>query len=591
MSKESKKQILQNLLKKLLDKNLSKLEQNTKDQIKVLSSTKELTTKMEDILSEINKKKNPKKKLFSEKDLLNKAYQTQNKSKIKSNILNNNNNNTNKNNINKKNPSKNKTKQISKPKKINYYKNIQNNYQINLFGDNINIISNDDKINYTNYNNTISTSHNRKFSLKKIKTMFNLYKKGTKNKFFNDNSLINNQVSRYKSNNTSVLDLNEIASKSVRKKSLTNLKKNILNPTKKIIRKKTPCRINNEKKKIIGNLKLNLKHKSRQSSIFLNNNLNIKKIYGIEKKENKIINDILLLNSSINKVDSMIMNYNLLSLEDEDFEKEIDIINKNISINNIINTNNNYNYIKSILIEDFIDNGYFNYILDYLPIEDLINIKKASKYCNNFIIKYFIEKLEKEKNKFIKKISNNDIKLKDKNNYKISLDKLNLNKTSEKAINLLNENSLNKLFYNNIIPNDDILLIYRIFFNIINHPIKDINIKDKIKFWEKCRNYFIKEGQGKIGKIIFDIIKEKKICLNGKNIYNVYHLIENNLNKIIPSYFSKICGTTGLFVFFIKDVLDFLGITNDKNNSNNSFACYSVIIDYLNEKINILKLR
>ena len=70
-----------------------------------------------------------------------------------------------------------------------------------------------------------------------------------------------------------------------------------------------------------------------------------------------------------------------------------------------------------------------------------------------------------------------------------------------------------------------------------------------------------------------------------KNIYEIYTLIENNLNKIIPSYFSKICGTTGLFVFFIKDVLDFLGITN---NSNNSFATFNIMIDYLNEKINRL---
>ena len=591
MPKDNKKDILQNLLKNLLDKKISNLEKSTKEQMKGLSTSKELTTKMSDILSDINKKKFSKR----EKDTLNKGYLT-NKPKLKSTILSNNNNNiSNINSRNKKNKSKSKTKQKSKPKKINYYKNIQNNYQINLYSDNINIISNDDKINYTNNNNTNNNyntfSHSRKISFRKINTMFNLYKKrNNKKNDFNENSLINNRHSRYKSNNTSVVDPNEISSRSVRKKSLTNLKRKILNPARKIPRKKTPCRINNEKKKNIGDIKIKIKNKSRQNSMHSNNNnnLNIKKIYGIEKKENRIINDIVLLNNRISQADSMIMNYNILSLCDEVFDKDLEIINKKNPINNTLNINNNK---KSFLIEEFIDNEYFNYILDYLSIEDLINLKKASKYYNNLVIKYFIDKLEKEKNKLVKKISDIEIihKNKNKNNYKISLDTLHLNKTSEKAINLLNENLLNKLFYNNKVPIEDILLIYRIFFIIIDHPIKDIYAKNKTIFWEKCRNYFITESQGKIGSFLLDIIKEKNICLKEKNIYEIYTLIENNLNKIIPSYFSKICGTTGLFVFFIKDVLDFLGITNDKNNSNNSFVTFNSMIDYLNEKINRLK--
>jgi hypothetical protein len=32
------------------------------------------------------------------------------------------------------------------------------------------------------------------------------------------------------------------------------------------------------------------------------------------------------------------------------------------------------------------------------------------------------------------------------------------------------------------------------------------------------------------------------------------------VNKINPNNFSKICGTTGLFVFFIKDAIDYIGL-------------------------------
>ena len=36
-------------------------------------------------------------------------------------------------------------------------------------------------------------------------------------------------------------------------------------------------------------------------------------------------------------------------------------------------------------------------------------------------------------------------------------------------------------------------------------------------------------------------------------------------NKIVPNYFSKICGTTGLLVFIVKDALEYCGvIINDK---------------------------
>ena len=68
MQKDNKKDILQNLLKKLLDKKISNLEKSTKEQMKALSTSKELTTKMSDILSDINKKKFSKR----EKDTLNK---------------------------------------------------------------------------------------------------------------------------------------------------------------------------------------------------------------------------------------------------------------------------------------------------------------------------------------------------------------------------------------------------------------------------------------------------------------------------------------------------------------------------------------
>ena len=61
------------------------------------------------------------------------------------------------------------------------------------------------------------------------------------------------------------------------------------------------------------------------------------------------------------------------------------------------------------------------------------------------------------------------------------------------------------------------------------------------------------------------------------------------MNKIYPSYYSNICGTTGLFTFFIKDILDFVGISNDVKIQSKAYWTYTKIIDSIEKKINYMK--
>jgi len=42
------------------------------------------------------------------------------------------------------------------------------------------------------------------------------------------------------------------------------------------------------------------------------------------------------------------------------------------------------------------------------------------------------------------------------------------------------------------------------------------------------------------------------------------NLCEGKTNKITPVYYSKLCPTTGLFVFIVKDALEYIGILEDK---------------------------
>ena len=162
-----------------------------------------------------------------------------------------------------------------------------------------------------------------------------------------------------------------------------------------------------------------------------------------------------------------------------------------------------------------------------------------------------------------------------------------LSKGALKAINLLNEEILNRLFIEDKPPNNEIVFVYKIYFQLIKHEEIIKNAFDDKIFWEKCKKYF-REFGGKTGDVLNKVFTEKKLCIDSDNIYRIYKLTENKIDKIYPAYFSKICGTTGLFVFYIKDILDFLGFSNDKQIRKNAYWSFSQIINLIDSKINIL---
>ena len=170
------------------------------------------------------------------------------------------------------------------------------------------------------------------------------------------------------------------------------------------------------------------------------------------------------------------------------------------------------------------------------------------------------------------------------------LQNLILNKGTIKAIKLLNEEIFCRLFSEEKIPNKDILLVYKVYFQLINY--KEItklynNYQPDDIIWEKCRHYF-RNNHGKISDILINNIEEKKLILTGENLYKIYKLTEKNIYKFCSGYFSKLCGTTGLFVFYIRDILDFIGFSNETKFQKNSFCSFSEIISYLDYKMNIL---
>lgn len=247
--------------------------------------------------------------------------------------------------------------------------------------------------------------------------------------------------------------------------------------------------------------------------------------------------------------------------------------------------NTDFSVINSIKNENSIFIDFLPNIVKFLSLSDIIKFKNSSKKFRSYIFNYYIKIYDIDKVKLLEKKNKLNLK-EDEANQKLDIVNLNLTKGTLKAIKLLNEDIFSRLFLEKKTPKKDILLVYKIYFQLIDYKEIIKNNKDASDniFWEKCRNYFM-EHKGKITDLLIDNIKEKKITLTDVNLYKIYKLYEENDSKLFSAYFSKLCGTTGLFIFYIKDILNFLGFSNEKNYQKNSYYSFSEIINYLDNNI------
>lgn len=217
---------------------------------------------------------------------------------------------------------------------------------------------------------------------------------------------------------------------------------------------------------------------------------------------------------------------------------------------------------------------------------DIFRLLFVNKSFAHIINQYLFAYLEDEKNKYQSLLESieNPITSYDSSPFKTQIQ---FTKKTFKAISLLNESVINKLFTEAKVPSNDILLIYAIYFQLINHPLA-IEVDMKKIFWKKCCQYFIVQSNGKTGDLLQRTMSDN-LEITSENMYKLMQLVDGNLNKMTPSYFSKICGTTGLIVFFIQDVLEHLGIATDKTKRSKGYLIYNGIIEIIGRKIEHFK--
>ena len=161
-----------------------------------------------------------------------------------------------------------------------------------------------------------------------------------------------------------------------------------------------------------------------------------------------------------------------------------------------------------------------------------------------------------------------------------------------KAVELLNNDLYSKLFKKPILEknSEEICIVYRVLFTLFGEYDIATIYGDQL-FWIKCTEYLIKNSNGKIGTFILD--KFKDITFEHQKIFLLNKLLVGMKKKINPNYFSKICGTTGLLIFLIKDTLEYCGvIINDKKTQParilDNLLYYKNTIDTLAQYIDYL---
>lgn len=587
------KELLKNLFKESFEDKLKNLEKKSKNHLLVISSTKEITKNItsmsinirNQILKKIKKetsvnklkKKNTFKKVYSPKSSnlktssglktpLKSIKKIIRKTEIKTvgNF--------------KKKDSRVVNKSINKEiYKTNNEKSktFRNNNNMKKYKNDIKL-ENDKKnktvmysFSYKNSKSCINKAYTKRHSLGNLK-----YKSKEKEKNNKDNK---SELNRNEKNNNKTFIKNNNKNNSIFNKVLRNIenKRRSFSVHKKLNktfeRKRSKTVKENSSFSIQTLEKLNKKINEKNKSY--KKEKEFKKI-----NENKNIIKLTFMESNLQADNPFFLDDSLLitPLNDCDFNQH-ELIFKQKELKEIKIRKNIIDYLSNKNIKNI------EKIFEFLSKKELIQLRSVSKYFNQNILNYFLRYLDETKNNLVKMKNNPRVKLKLKNfnNFEYS-------QSSKRANIFLNENNMYEFFEAKTPPNNDILFIFEVFFQLINNPISNLYY-NRVEFWNNCRFYFLNESKGKIGNLLNDIIINNKIDTSEDNLYQLYELVKNKLHIILPSYFNEISSIMFFISYSIKDILNFLGISTEiKVINENGYSTYSKIIKSIDKKIDMI---
>ena len=182
---------------------------------------------------------------------------------------------------------------------------------------------------------------------------------------------------------------------------------------------------------------------------------------------------------------------------------------------------------------------------------------------------------------------------------KFSSDELNapiknfeLSRGCSKAMGLLDEDLYMRLFLR-VPPEktlEEIVLVYKLFCQLLKKE-DFVGIKDNKVFFEKFSKFILENKGDKLSEFCLKCVSE--FNFDDKNILKLKEMAKDRSEKLKPAYFGKICGTTGLFVFLIKDSLEYCGAIEDKKTPGNrikaNYLYQKTLFEDINKYINFLE--
>ena len=314
--------------------------------------------------------------------------------------------------------------------------------------------------------------------------------------------------------------------------------------------------------------------------------------------------DLLIINHNkrtMGLIDDITLSKSFLGDEpDCDLDLEINS-ERSHNLTNLSNLNNikNNNYTLAERFENCIE-----FLIKYLTKDEFLKIGLINKECFKMIMNYLISKKEDtidDVKEALSNLKNNYSDIIDQNDYNnnFTLKPFECNIHSCRAISLLNSIPIENIFDNvksEDLKNNNILLMFDLFFIALGYKKTIISFKDDIKSkWNFYKNFFDKNNNQFFGDSIENKIKGK--IFDNEIINSLYEYSKDYINIITPSYFQKINNDIALFVFIVKNILEHVGITKDVNNKKNVIKLYllynariymnSIILQKLN-KINTI---
>lgn len=160
---------------------------------------------------------------------------------------------------------------------------------------------------------------------------------------------------------------------------------------------------------------------------------------------------------------------------------------------------------------------------------------------------------------------------------------LTFSQASLKAIELLNEDIHCKTFNVDACPSNEVILIYKLYFQLVDPDSMSLYYRCNLsEFWKFTCKYFLRDSS--IGKIIRQDLNSADISLY--NLSLLFYILGHDEEIINPSSYNTICGTTGLLVFILKDIFEYLGLIQSANcNVNNAYK----LLKYMKHRLQAME--